>query len=75
MTDPTGKAAETGAFGTGDGKSVSGAAEAPRDTSQDERPSKPSAADEHGGTTEKPAQLDRPLPSDDPLKVRFAKEE
>jgi hypothetical protein len=75
MTDPTGKSAETGAFGTGAGEASRGTAEAPKDTSQDDRPSKPPAADEDSGTAHKPAQLHRPPPSDEPLKVRFASEE
>jgi hypothetical protein len=75
MTDPTGKVAETGAFGTGGAEASGGTADAPANTSQDERPSKPSAPGEDDGTVYKPPQLNRPLPSDEPLRVRFAKEE
>jgi hypothetical protein len=75
MTDPTGKAAETGDFGTGGAEASEGDAEAPENTSQDERPSKPSAEDEEGGTAYQAPELDRPLPSDEPLRARLAKEE
>jgi hypothetical protein len=75
MTDPAGDVAETGDFGTGGAEASAGTTEAPAQTSQDERPSKPSAADEDGGTADKAPQLDRPLPSDEPLSVRLAKKE
>jgi hypothetical protein len=77
MTDPTGKVAEPGDFGTGgsEASASAGTTEAPAHTSQDERPSRPSAADEEGGTAYKAPLLDRPLPSDEPLRVRLAEEE
>ena len=76
MTDPMGEIAETGDFGAGGSEVSAGdTTEAPAHTSQDERPSQPSAADDEGGTAYKPPQLDRPLPSDEPLSVRLAKEE
>lgn len=73
MTDPTGKVAETEDFGAAR-ESAGGMAEA-RDTWQDEDPSTPPAAFEEGGTAHRPAQLDRPLPGDEPLSVRFATED
>lgn len=73
MTDPTGKIAETEDFGAA--RDSRGAVAEARDTWQDEGPSNPPGAYEEGGTAHRPAQLDRPVPSDEPLSVRFAMED
>ncbi len=75
MGDPTGEVAERGAFGRAGAEAGAAAAPVARHTWQDERPSRPQAADAYEGTAHKPPELDRPPPSEEPLSVRFEREE
>lgn len=71
MTDPQANTDERVAFGAMDAAADRYTAEASSDSSQHEWPSRLSSS----GTSHEPAHLDRPAPSNEPLRVRFEKAE
>ncbi len=69
------QAAETDDFGGFAEAAYEGSTEAIHNTSQDDSASQPPSAGEESGTAHQAPHLDRPLPGEQPLRVRFQSEE